>query len=192
VILLDEAELIGKLGLPSRAQAYVNLAQLLGLDARRPALDGIYVVLALASPFVQEVLSTNGRNDLTKVPAWFTDPRRNKSTEIAPASAAMGSLVEASVPLEPLSEANMQDILESLEEYHNLAYQWAGHLDREFVKTKSLAQPGNSTRTIIRAALEYLDLFFQYKRPPDIEVRPADTERFVEDDRYNGDEDPDG
>ena len=109
VILLDEAELIGKLGLPSRAQAYVNLAQLLGLDARRPALDGIYVVLALASPFVQEVLSANGRNDLTKVPEWFTDPRRNKSTEVAPASAAMGSLVEASVPLESLSEANMQD-----------------------------------------------------------------------------------
>lgn len=184
VILMDEAELLGKLGVGSRAQAYVNLATLLGLHSHRAPLKGAYVVLALASPFVREVLMAEGRNDLAKVPDWLRDPRRNRAEEAEVATAAMQSIVEDSVPLEPLTETDIQSILMHLEEYHHLAYEWDGQMDKEFVRAKSLAQPTNSTRTTVRAGLEYLDLLYQYDKPPDFEVQAPDVEGLGEDRRF--------
>lgn len=185
VILMDEAELIAKLGIGSRAQAYVNLAILLGLHRSQSPLAGVYVVLALARPFVQEVLLDRndryeGRGDLKRVPQWLTDPRRNRAEDKAPAEAVMQSL-EHSISLEPLTEANIEAILTRIEECHNLAYRWDGKLDRQLVKDRARAQASNPTRTTIRAALEYLDLFYQYGQPPDIEVRAPDTDWLKED-----------
>lgn len=189
VILMDEAELLGKLGVGSRAQAYVNLAALLGLDSHQAPLKGVYVVLALASPFVREVLMAEGRNDLAKVPDWLRDPRRNRTGEANVAAAAMHSIVEGSIPLESLTETDIQSILMHLEEYHRLAYGWDGQMDSEFVRAKSLAQPTNSTRTTVRAGLEYLDLLYQYRKPPEFDVQEPDVEVFDEDRRF---EDPEG
>ena len=186
VILIDEVELLGKLGIGSRAQAYVNLAALLGLTEEQSPLGSTYVVLALATPFVQGVLSAGGRNDLAKVPEWLLDPRRNRAGEAPLARAAMESIVTDSTLLEPLTEGNIQTVLARLEEYHKLAYEWDGEMNTEFVRTKSLAQPSNSTRTTIRAGLEYLDLLYQYHKAPDIEVRTPDTDVFDEDTRFEG------
>lgn len=185
VILMDEAELLGRLGVGSRAQAYINLAALLGLHNRQAPLQGAYVVLALASPFVGEVLMAGGRNDLAEVPDWLRDPRRNRREEAEIAASAMHSLVEDSIPLEPLTETHIQSILLHLEEYHNLAYGWDGRMDREFVRAKSLAQPTNSTRTTVRAGLEYLDLLYQYRKPPEFDVQAPDVEVLDEDRRFD-------
>jgi hypothetical protein len=192
VILMDEVELLSKLGIGSRAQAYINLAALLGLNKEQPPLSGVYLVLALASPFVQEALLAGGRNDLAKVPEWLSDPRRNRTGEVPLATAAMQSIVQDSIPLEPLTAENIEAILERLEEYHNLAYGWNGKMDRAFVRAKALAQASNPTRTTIRAGLEYLDLFYQYGKPPDIEVRAPDTDSLKEDIRFEGTETTEG
>lgn len=186
VILMDEAELISKLGIGSRAQAYVNLAALLGLKTGQPPLSGVYMVLALASPFVEEALLAGGRNDLANVPAWLSDQRRNRGEDAPLATAAMHSLIENSIPLEPLTEPNMREILGRLEEFHNLGYEWNGSMDKEFITAKALSQVSNPTRTTIRAALEYLDLLYQYGTPPNIEVRPPDTDSLKEDTLFEG------
>ncbi len=186
VLLIDEVELLSKLGIGSRAQAYVNLATLLGLNEHQPPLPGVYVVLALASPFVTETLSAQGRNDLAKVPEWLNDPRRNRGGDIHLAEAAMRCLVEDSTALEPLTEQNVQAILERLEEYHRLGYGWDGVMDREFVRSRALAQASNPTRTTIRAALEYMDLLYQYGEPPDIVAQAPDTDSLKEDTRFEG------
>lgn len=188
VILMDEMELLSKLGIGSRAQAYINLAALLGLNEKQPPLSGVYLVLALASPFVQEALIAGGRNDLAKVPEWLSDPRRNRVDEVPLARAAMQGIVQDSIPLEPLTAENIQAILEHLEEHHNLAYGCNGKMDRAFVTAKALAQASNPTRTTIRAALEYLDLLYQYGKPPHIEVRAPDTDSLKEDSRFEGTE----
>ena len=184
VILMDEVELLSKLGIGSRAQAYINLAALLGLSKKQPPFLGIYLVLALASPFVRGALLAEGRNDLAKVPEWLSDPRRNRLDEVPLATATMRSIINDSVPLEPLTEQNIEAILARLEEYHNLAYGWNGKMDRAFVRSKALAQASNQTRTTIRAALEYLDLLYQYGKPPHIEVRAPDTDSLKEDSRF--------
>jgi hypothetical protein len=187
VILIDEVELLSKLGIGSRAQAYINLAALLGLSKKQPPFSGIYLVLALASPFVRGALLAEGRNDLAKVPEWLSDPRRNRVDEVPLARAAMEGIVD-STHLEPLTEQNIEAILARLEEYHNLAYGWNGKMDRAFVRSKALAQASNQTRTTIRAALEYLDLLYQYGKPPHIEVRAPDTDSLKEDSRFEGTE----
>lgn len=184
VILVDEVELLSKLGIGSRGQAYINLAALLGLNKKQAPLSGIYLVLALASPFVRGALLAEGRNDLAKVPEWLSDPRRNRVDEVPLATATMRSIINDSVPLEPLTEQNIEAILARLEEYHNLAYGWNGKMDRAFVRAKALAQASNPTRTTIRAALEYLDLLYQYGKPPHIEVRAPDTDSLKEDSRF--------
>ena len=183
VILIDEVELLSKLGIGSRAQAYINLAALLGLNKKQPPLSGIYLVLALATPFDEEALSTGGRNDLAKVPEWLSDPRRSRADEAPLATAAMKGIVD-STHLEPLTEQNIEAILARLEEYHNLAYGWNGKMDAALVRAKALAQASNQTRTTIRAALEYLDLLYQYGKPPHIEVRAPDTDSLKEDSRF--------
>jgi hypothetical protein len=162
------------------------LATLLGLNKKQPPLSSVYVVLALASPFVQEALLDEGRNDLKKVPEWLSDPRRNRADDVPLATAAMRSLVDDSLPLEPLTEQNIEAILVRLEGSHNLAYGWNGTMDKDFVRTKAKAQASNPTRTTIRAALEYLDLFYQYGKPPNIIVSPPDTDSLEEDSRFEG------
>ncbi len=184
VVLIDEVELLSKLGIGSRAQAYVNLATLLGLNEHQPPLTGVYMVFALASPFVSETLSAQGRNDLARVPEWLNDPRRNRRGDIHLAEAAMRRIVEDSVPLEPLTEQNMQAILERLEEYHRLGYGWDGVMDRGFVRSRALAQASNPTRTTIRAALEYMDLLYQYGVPPDIVAQAPDIDSLGGDARF--------
>ncbi|MDO8532715.1 MAG: DUF2791 family P-loop domain-containing protein [Dehalococcoidia bacterium] len=181
VILIDEVELLSKLGIGSRAQAYVNLATLLAPNKRQPPLSGVYVVLALASPFVQETLSDQGRNDLVKVPEWLNDSRRNRADDVHLAEAAMRSIVDDSIHLEPLTEQNVQAILKRIEEYHRLGYTWDGTMDKGVVRSKAVANAFNSTRTTIRAALEYMDLLYQYKEPPDIVTRAPDTDSLKED-----------
>jgi bacteriophage exclusion system BrxC/D-like protein len=184
VITMDEVELLSKLGVASRAEAYVNLAILLGLKDMQQALSGVYLVLALVTPFIAETLLAAGRHDLEKVSQWFQ--RRNRAEDERVAAATMHSLIENSVPLEPLAEVNMQAIMTRLEECHNLGYGWDGKLDSAFVTARVLAQVANPTRTTIRAALEYLDLLYQYGRPPDIAVQAPDTGSLEEDSRFEG------
>ncbi len=186
VILIDEVELLSRLGIGSRAQAYINLATLLGLNKKQPPFSRVYLVLAFTSPFVEEALLAGGRNDLARVPEWLGDPRRNRVAEVPLARATMDSIVEDSIPLEPLTADNIHSILDRLEECHNFAYGWNGKIDRGFVRDKARAQASSPTRTTIRAALEYLDLLYQYGKPPDIEVRAPDTDSLKEDSRFEG------
>jgi hypothetical protein len=98
----------------------------------------------------------------------------------------MRSLIQDSVALEPLTELHMQTIMTRLEECHNLGYGWEGKLDSAFVTERVLAQVANPTRTTIRAALEYLDLLYQYGKPPDLAVQAPDTGSLEEDSRFEG------
>lgn len=188
VILLDEVELLSKLGIGSRAQAYVNLAALLGLNGDLRPLSGVYFVLALASPFVEEALLSGGRHDLARVPEWLADPRRSRAGDVSAATAAMQAIAEQSIPLAPMTEQNIDTMLKRLEAFHGSAYGWDDTLNATAVEINALALGSNPIRTTIRAALEYLDLLYQYGEPPDIEVRRPDTGSLAEDTSFETDD----
>ena len=80
----------------------------------------------------------------------------------------------------------MLAIMTRLEECHSLGYGWDGNLDSAFVTARVLTQAANPARTTIRAALEYLDLLYQYGRSPDIAVQAPDTGSLEEDSRFEG------
>ena len=185
VILIDEAELLSKLGIGARAQAYLNLGILLGLDPHRK-IEGAYTVLAMASPFIDEALTGEApwsrKHDLLEVPEWFQDPRRNRASDGKLASQVMRMLVEDSIPLDELTEEDTRSILRQLTEFYCLGYGWDGSLDAAFVMERTIGRP---IRTTIRAAVEYLDLTYTYgKAPTDIKIEELYTGSYEEDTAY--------
>lgn len=188
VIMVDEVELLSKLGIGAQAQAYLNLGMLLEIDQERK-IEGLYTVLAMASPFIEEALTGEApgsrKHDLSEVPAWLRDSRRNRSNDADLASGVMRMLVEESQPLEDLSEADIRDILRLLEELHHEGYEWKGELNQDFVIDRTVSRP---VRTTIRAAVEFLDLYYRYDKPPsDITIQELDTGSYEEDEGYPDD-----
>ncbi len=162
VILIDEVELIGRLGKVGRLDAYRNLNWLLNWSGTMPY--PIYTVGVVASSL---------RNDV-----WFSSDRtrhakndRNQIPELAAqkfgqdAEAEMHNFFDTAIgkqcpTTEPLSQGELSNLLESLVHLHQIAYAWEAELDiHDLIK-----QIGNQpVRTHIRAALEALDLNYVYQ-----------------------------
>ena len=183
LILLDEAELIAKLGISSRAQAYLNLGLLLGLHPEQQ-IDGLYTVSAFASAFLAEnLLGEHG--DLERAPEWLRDPRRNRPEDGDIVHETLRVLSEP--PHYHLPVINMdvaRDVLETIEQLHGTGYEWDTQLNRDYIldQTKTSLDQGN-IRTTIRAAIEYLDITFQYGQPPEVlETHEPDEGTLTEED----------
>ena len=161
VILIDEVELIGRLGKVGRLDAYRNLNWLMNWS------EMSYPIYTVG------VVATSLRNDV-----WFSSDSTKsakKDRSQVPELAAQKLGEDAAVEMnkffdlaiskqcpttEPLSRSELIKIIESLEELHRIAYDWDGHLDIY----KLIKHVGNQpVRTHIRAALEALDINYTYQ-----------------------------
>lgn len=162
VILIDEVELIGRLGQVGRLDAYRNLNWLLNWSGTMP-----YPIYTLG------VVASSLRNDV-----WFSSDntrRAKKDRSQVPELAAQNFGQDAATEMnrffdlaiskqcpttEPLSESDLSNLLKSLLERHRIAYGWDAQLDIHNL----IQQLGNQpVRTHIRAALEALDIEYVYK-----------------------------
>lgn len=164
VLLIDELELIGKVGLGARAHAYANL---IALTPGGGGPERTLVVGALASNYYTDVIEE--KQDTFRIIEWLTKRGRTEEAQSARAGLA---LLEAAEALPPLSSREMRVLFESIREAHGVAYQWAPpDLDRleAYVRTHV---PGNDSkvRTCVRTAVQWLDLWFQYGRDPEVVV----------------------
>lgn len=165
VILIDEVELIGRLGTIGRLQAYQNLNWLLNWSESETMDYPIYTVGVVASSL---------RNDV-----WFSSDRtrrgKNDSTQIPElaaqkfgydASAEMKAFFDKAISnkqcptIEPLAESDLTNLLQKLVEIHEIAYAWDSKLD---VKKLMWAIGSQPVRTHIRATLESLDIEYVYQ-----------------------------
>lgn len=162
VILIDEVELIGRLGKVGRLDAYRNLNWLLNWSGTMPY--PIYTVGVVASSL---------RNDmwLSSDPTQNAKRDRNQIPDLAglklghEAKAEMSKFFEIAISkqcptTEPLSPDKLSKLLESLVERHRIAYAWDAQLDFHSLIQHIGSQP---VRTHIRAALEALDINYTYK-----------------------------
>lgn len=163
LILLDEVELIGKLGKGARSQAYANIGRL---------LDGQLVrtvsVLALAANYHSDVLIRRG--DREQAPLWLaTRPRL--AALVSGCEAALEAIAEARL-LEPLSPAELRALVGQILDLHQTAYGWTAPVDAdgllEQVRQYAPTQDAR-LRTCVRLALTILDIWFQYGEAPVIE-----------------------
>jgi hypothetical protein len=155
VILVDEAELIGRLGKKARIKAYVNLARFLLPEAESP-LFGIYSVFAFNASFVPDVIQA--KNEYDNLAESELPPEA-----VQAAGRALDTVCTAQ-QLAPLTEAETREILESIRQFHGTAYGWEPTIGPDEM-ISAAAKRGYLLRTRIRAAVELLDQFYQYGDP---------------------------
>jgi hypothetical protein len=162
VILIDEVELIGRLGKVGRLDAYQNLNWLLNWSETMPY--PIYTVGVVASSLSDDKWSSSDSTQSAK-------KDRSQIPELAAhkfgqdAKAEMNNFFALAISkqcpiINPLSQGELSKLLESLVERHRIAYAWDAQLDIHNLIQSIGDQP---VRTHIRAALEALDINYAYK-----------------------------
>lgn len=163
LILMDEVELIGKLGRGARSRAYASMGRMLS-----GSLPHTLSVWALASHYHGDVLI--GRHDRQDCPAWLA-ARPKEAFQVVWAETALEALTESKL-LEPLSVEDIQSLLRQILELHQAAYQWQApfQADELYAQVRQFA-PTQDTRlrTIVRLSLTILDIWNQYHEAPVIE-----------------------
>lgn len=148
VILVDEAELIGRLGKKARLNAYRNMARFLLPQAE---MESVFSMFALSASYIEDVIE--GKHDYDNLSELFPE-------EPEPMHTVLDTLVKAP-QLHPLTQAEFREVLERLKEFHGRAYQWTPQVSVDILE-KITQSGGYLLRTKIRAAIEYLDQLYQY------------------------------
>jgi len=121
VLLIDEAELIGRYSLPQRARSYAEIGRWTG-SLRTEAYPGILSVFALTTDFERSVL--DDRHDRENVPARLRATGR-PADELIAANAERGiRMIAKPYRLPPPSRALIRRTYEHLRGLHGLAYAW--------------------------------------------------------------------
>ena len=171
VILFDEAELIGRLGKKARVKSYRTMQDFLQPPAE---LEAVFSLFAFSSSFTEEVIDK--KHEFENAAEVFSeDPAALKA-----AKATLNEIINAP-ELAPLSKAEILQVLESIQRFHGLAYDWNPKIDPETLYNRTEGA-GYLLRTRIRAAIELLDQLYQYGEAGKIKVTELGKEIFEEDD----------
>ena len=183
VILIDELELVGRLGPAGRLKAYRNLAWLLNWAGvmRYP----IYTVAAAATRLQDDIWYGGGKDDRTVMPAlaeekFGAEARRDMEAFFARA------VDTDSLTVRPVETDRLLEVLEALAEIHGTAYDWVPVLDAGELVAGLGAQP---VRTYIRAALEALDLKYVYGEKAKVKAAELREQSLTEDSGFWAGED---
>lgn len=187
VILIDEVELMGRLGKVSRLKAYMNLHWLLNWSPRAPHTYPFYTVGVVASSL---------RNDL-----WFRgpgtlNPRAKCDQDGIPALAEeklgaeaademkhfFNQAIAAHCPmLKPLGSEVQIELLQAISHIHGRALSWDPQVDIPALIRQLGDKP---VRTAIRALLESLDIAYLYQESLSLKTAELRETSLEEDEGY--------
>ncbi len=148
VILVDEAELIGRLGKKARLNAYRNMARFLLPNTE---MESVFSVFALSASYIEDVIEA--KHDYENLAELFPGEPEPMHTVL--------DLLRKAPQLHPLTRTEFQEVLEKLKEFHRRAYHWEPQVSVDTLE-KITQSGGYLLRTKIRAAIEYLDQIYQY------------------------------
>ena len=173
VILFDEAELIGKLGIASRSKAYLNMYPFLFGE-----LESTYSVFSFTTQFLPAYVQGD-KDDAVNVPLRLQRTQDHSSAEKA------GRVLKHlkgkdNCPQPPyLNEEDIRDILLTVRRLHSEAYQWEPTTDvSKFVSLK--ARPRSKIKGLITA----LDLRYLYGRDVEVRISGLDEGTIGEDEAF--------
>ena len=166
VILIDETELMGRLGKKARLNAYRNMARFL-LPARCP--ENTFSIFALSASYTEDVIEA--KHEYENLEAVYPD-------EPEPARTVLDLLVKAP-QLVPLTKEEISSVLGKIQDFHGRAYEWTPNLSLTSL-TESTQSGGYLLRTKIRAAIEFLDQLYQYGKAGNTTVNELGEEAFTE------------
>jgi hypothetical protein len=169
VILIDEVELLGRLGVVARLQAYRHLNWLLNWSGTMSY--PIYTVGAAATRLQDDIWYGRTKDDRTIMPR-LAESRVGIEARLEMEAFFERAISESSPVVEPATEEGLAQLLNRVVQLHAQAYQWSPEVNVPSL----ICQLGSQTvRTYIRAVLEALDMQFIYQE----EVAPQ-AEAFQE------------
>ncbi|HBA50303.1 MAG TPA: hypothetical protein DCZ91_21425 [Lachnospiraceae bacterium] len=167
VILIDETELMGRLGKKARLNAYRNMADFL-LPERCP--ESTFSVFALSASYTEDVIE--GKHEYENLAELYP-------TEPEPARTVLDLLTRAPQLL-PLTREEFNEVLAKIQDFHGRAYGWSPNLSPEALM-ESTQSGGYLLRTKIRSAIEFLDQLYQYGKAGHTTIDELGQETFSED-----------
>ena len=169
VLLLDEAELIGRMGKATRGRSYREMDHLLHPD---PRLEATFALFAMSSSYAEDVIDK--KHDRENVAQQFADDPE----ALRRANATMDAILSAP-ELAPLSRAEILNVLSSIQDFHSRAYDWHPEVDPESIY-RATESGGYLLRTKIRAAIEFFDQLHQYGEAGQTRITALGKESFEE------------
>lgn len=167
VILIDETELMGRLGKKARLNAYSNMAHFLmpGED-----LKSTFTLFALSASYVEDVIE--GKREYQNLADTYPE-------EQEPARTVLDLLTKAPQLL-PLTKDEINEVLYKIQDFHGKAYGWTPDLTVSSL-VEATQSGGYLLRTKIRAAIEFLDQLYQYNKVGKTVINELGKETFTED-----------
>ena len=166
-ILIDETELMGRLGRKARLNAYRNMAGFL-LPDQCPEMT--FSIFALSASYVEDVIE--GKHEYMNLEEIYPE-------EQEPARSVLDMLTKAPQLL-PLTKEEINEVLCKIQDFHGKAYEWTPNLSAASLAA-STQSGGYLLRTKIRAAIEVLDQLYQYGKAGNTAVNELGEETFEED-----------
>ncbi|MCD8327107.1 MAG: ATP-binding protein [Lachnospiraceae bacterium] len=167
VILVDETELMGRLGKKARLNAYRNMANFL-LPELCP--ESTFTLFALSASYNEDVIE--GKHEYENLETTFPERQEPMRTVL--------NLLNDAEQLLPLTRSEINEVLLKIQDFHGLAYGWTPTLSAETL-AQSTQSGGYLLRTKIRAAIEFLDQLYQYGKAGNTLINELGEETFNED-----------
>lgn len=167
VILIDETELMGRLGKKARLNAYHNMAQFL-LPSK--PLESVLSIFALSASYVEDVIEA--KHEYENLETIYPDAQEPAKTVL--------DLLTRAPQLLPLTKEEIHEILYKIQDFHGKAYEWTPNLSIDSL-TEATQSGGYLLRTKIRAAIEFLDQLYQYGKAGKTIINELGEETFTDD-----------
>lgn len=167
VILIDETELMGRLGKKARLNAYRNMARFL---LPEQCLENTFSMFALSASYTEDVIE--GKHEYENLAAIYPDTQEPFKTVL--------NLLVSAPQLLPLTRAEINEVLSKIQDFHGKAYGWNPQLSVESL-AEATQSGGYLLRTKIRAAIEFLDQLYQYDKAGKTTINELGQETFTED-----------
>ena len=166
VILVDEAELMGRLGKKARLKAYANMANFLLPESR---MESVFSMFALSASYIEDVIE--GKHEFENLETIYPD-------EQEPARSVLNMMVKAPQLL-PLTKEEIYQVLERVQEFHGRAYDWKPQVSVDAI-VNAAQVGGYLLRTKIRGAIEFFDQLYLYGEAGNTRINELGRETFEE------------
>lgn len=166
VLLIDETELIGRLGKKARLNAYRNMADFLLPNGQ---LEGVYTLFALGASYGEDVVEAKHEyENLEEIYPGQQEPMRS-----------VLNLITRAQQLVPLNDGEIREILRKIQVFHGRAYGWEPDISIDTMLSVTRTG-GYLLRTRLRAAIEFLDQLYQYGETGNTRINELGKESFDE------------
>lgn len=167
VILIDETELMGRLGKKARLNAYRNMANFL-LSDRCP--ESTFSIFALSASYAEDVIEA--KHEYENLALIYPEEQEPARTVL--------DLLSRAPQLLPLTKDEIHEVLCKIQDFHGKAYEWTPNLSIESL-AEATQSGGYLLRTKIRAAIEFLDQLYQYGKAGNTTINELGEEVYTED-----------